>query len=112
MPSSIKDIPKLYKKISEWETVRNEGEDGLMAERSMTLMGEILYEGLKDKQPQLTPVKCQEICALSDFPKVLGIIMDLNDFFVNLREIRVKQTALMALSGNAEKSTATTTQQS
>lgn len=97
LPCSLSDIPKLFNKFSDWQKPGKEetafGEDKLM------LMAEIASMGLVDKQPDMTPEVCLKKLTLSDFTKILKIMMDLNDFFVGMREIVAIQNAATAKSG-------------
>ena len=92
LPSSIQDLPKLFKKIAAYEKL-GAGKKNLVDEKSIQLMGEIMSMGLVETHPDMTPEKCLKEFGLSDFPAILQVMMDLNDFFVKMREMAMYQKA-------------------
>lgn len=91
-PCSIADLSKLQKLFSEWQTLPDN--TGILDDKSTELMGKIVHFGLKNRHPELTPEKCSELFSLGVFPKVLKTTMEINDFFIGMREINAIQSAL------------------
>ena len=101
MPSAISDLPKFQENFEEWHQIAYGSKDekdktkkGFMSQKSCEKMAEIIHMGLKYKHPDMTIEKCSQQFSISDFGKILVVMLDLNDFFSSVKEIGI-QTAQM-----------------
>ena len=84
--SPMKDIPELTRKLELFDKLEADDE-GLLEEASLDLMAEILLFGLKERQPDMTVEDAKQF-PLSAFPKLLEIMLDMNDFLAGMRKVR------------------------
>lgn len=92
LPCSLFELPKLYELFAKWQTKQSSGATSSV--ESMKVMSEIIHFGIKEKHPDMTIEACEKHFTLSDFPKILKVMMDLNDFFAGMREINAMQTVM------------------
>lgn len=92
LPCPLKELATLQEKLSQWQNIRSEETSAMLDNNSVNIMAEIIHLGLKHHHSDLTVEKCKEEFSLSDFPKILKIMMDLNDFLLGMREIATVQS--------------------
>lgn len=100
-PTSIRNIPKLNSLYNKFTELNQSGKS-FQEESVISLMAEIIELGLKEDNDGITAEKCMDMCSLSDFPKILDIMLDLNDFFGSMRNLMVKSNAMAAVEKSAK----------
>jgi len=98
LPSPLEDFPTLIEKLNEFNCLEVNKADGKSIDhqrKRMQVMAEIIFFGLKETHKDITVEQVKKEFTLSDFPKALKIIMDLNDFFAEMKGIKLQSDMMI-----------------
>lgn len=93
-PTKFGELKKLGKLISQLDEDEAVEDNEIIADRQVNLMCEIVHMGLKNEHPDMTIEKVKKEFTLLSFPPIYKIMLELNDFFSEMKDMQGKVISL------------------